>query len=233
LYFSEKEPDLIGQSFGSIWSRDELQEEETMYNKDKPIPPKFKTHFKAQLNLKETEPARFDAKLIPIGDPTMKVEWFRNGEPIRHANRYVIKYDYGYVLMDMLWTYPEDDGIYECVATNAVGQDRTRAELKCKNKRSIIYDTQLPEGMEGMVKLQELEEKIKLASMMRDDGVEEETPDPCAPEFIMHLADYVANEGELARFMVKLTGFPRPRLNWYINKEHILNVILLKNNLSI
>lgn len=132
-----------------------------MYNKDKPIPPKFKTHFKAQLQLRETEPTRFDAKLIPIGDPTMRVEWFRNGVPLRQANRYVIKYDFGLVSLDMLWTYPEDDGIYECVATNAVGQDRTRAELKCKGKRSIIYDTQLPEGMEGVIKLQELEEKIK------------------------------------------------------------------------
>jgi hypothetical protein len=65
------------------------------------------------------------------------------------------------VSLDLLWTYPEDDGIYECVATNAVGQDKTRAELKCKNDRSIIYDTQLPEGMEGFLQVQELEDKLK------------------------------------------------------------------------
>jgi titin len=132
-----------------------------MYNVDKPIPPKFKTHFSSQLHLKECEPTHFDAKLIPIGDPTMRIEWFRNGEPLRQANRYIVKYDFGLVSLDMLWVYPEDDGIYECVATNAVGQDRTRTELKCKGKRAIIYDTQLPEGMEGVLKLQELEEKIK------------------------------------------------------------------------
>ncbi len=160
-FHRDKEPDWVGQGFGSIWSKDELQDEETMYNVDKPIPPKFKTHFSSQLHLKECEPTRFDAKLIPIGDPTMKLEWFRNGEPLRQANRYIVKYDFGLVSLDMLWVYPEDDGIYECVATNAVGQDRTRTELKCKGKRSIIYDTQLPEGMEGVLKLQELEEKIK------------------------------------------------------------------------
>lgn len=153
--------DPIGHNFGSIWSKDELQDEETIYNKDKPIPPKFKTHFKAILNLRERDPARFDAKLIPIGDPTMKLEWFRNGEPLRSASRYVIKYDFGLVSLDLLWTYPEDDGVYECVATNSCGQDKTRAELKCKGNRSIIYDTQLPDGMEGILKLQELEEKIK------------------------------------------------------------------------
>ena len=132
-----------------------------MYNKAKPIPPKFKTHFGALLTLRERDVARFEAKLIPIGDPTMKLTWLRNGEPMRMASRYVIKYDFGLVSLDFLWTYPEDDGIYECVATNAVGQDKTRAELKCKANRTIIYDTQLPDGMEGYLKIQELEEKIK------------------------------------------------------------------------
>ena len=163
FFFTLRQPhdNIIGQSFGSIWSKDELQDEETMYNKDKPIPPKYKTHFKAVLNLRERDACRFEAKLIPIGDPTMTLTWLRNGEPLRSASRYVIKYDFGLVSLDLLWTYPEDDGIYECVATNAVGQDKTRAELKCKANRTIIYDTQLPEGMEGFLKIQELEEKIK------------------------------------------------------------------------
>ena len=132
-----------------------------MYNKDRPIPPKFKTQFKAILNLRERDSARFEAKLIPIGDPTMTHQWLRNGEVLRSASRYVIKYDFGLVSLDLLWTYPDDDGIYECVATNAVGQDKTRAELKCKSNRSIIYDTQLPEGLEGHYKLQEIEDKLK------------------------------------------------------------------------
>lgn len=163
MLFKNRTPswEPIGQNFGSIWSKDELQDEETIYNKDRPIPPKFKTHFQAILGLRERDPARFEAKLIPIGDPTMKLQWLRNGEPLRSANRYVIKYDFGLVSLDLLWTYPEDDGVYECIATNAVGQDTTRAELKCKGNRTIIYDTQLPDGMEGVLKLQELEEKIK------------------------------------------------------------------------
>ena len=155
------EPGSLGQVFGSLWSKDELHDDESVYNKDKPIPPKFKTQFKAVLNLRERDPARFEAKLIPIGDPTMSVQWLRNGQPLPSASRYVIKYDFDHVSLDLLWTYPEDDGIYECVATNAVGQDKTRAELKCKGNRSIIYDTQLPDGMDGFLKIQALEEKIK------------------------------------------------------------------------
>jgi titin len=132
-----------------------------MYNPDKPIPPKYKTHFKGLLNLRERDKARFEAKLIPIGDPTMKLQWMRNGVPMPAATRYITKYDFGLVSLDMDWTYDDDDGVYECIATNQCGQDTTRAELKCKANRSIIYDTQLPDGMEGILKIQELEEKIK------------------------------------------------------------------------
>lgn len=194
-----------------------------MYNKDRPIPPKFKTHFRPQLNLMEYDPARFEAKLIPIGDPTMKIEWYRNGEPLRQATRYVLKYDFGLVSLDMGWTFPADDGVYECVATNSVGQDRTRAELKCRGKRSIIYDTQLPEGMEGVLKLQDMEEKIKLASMIREDLPEDDKPEPSAPKFIMNLVDAHVNEGEIVKFMVKATGYPKPRISWFVNKAVAMN----------
>ncbi|RNA22004.1 titin-like [Brachionus plicatilis] len=225
----------MGHNFGSIWSKDELQDEETIYNKDKPIPPKFKTHFKASLNLRERDPTRFEAKLIPIGDPTMTLQWLRNGEPLRSASRYVIKYDFGLVSLDLLWTYPEDDGVYECVATNSCGQDKTRAELKCKGNRSIIYDTQLPDGMEGYLKLQEMEEKIKIASILREEQAEDEAPESCAPEIIMHLEDNRVDEGTMAKFMVKVTGYPKPRVSWFVNKTHCVTnkshtVILFLNN---
>jgi hypothetical protein len=213
----------VGQNFGSVWSKDELEDEETLYNQDRPIPPKFKTHFKAALNLRERDAWRFEAKLIPIGDPTMKLQWLRNGKPLPSATRYVIKYDFGLVSLDLLWTYPEDDGVYECVATNSCGQDTTRAELKCKGNRSIIYDTQLPECMDGVLKLQELEEKIKMASMLREEAVDEDTPEPSAPDIIMPLENLQVDEGELAKFMIKFSGYPKPRVSWFVNKTHAVS----------
>ena len=77
------------------------------------------------------------------------------------ATRIVPRYDFADVSLEFLWTFAEDDGIYECVATNPYGEDRTRAELKCRPKRSIIYNTQLPEGMEGVSKLQMLEDEMR------------------------------------------------------------------------
>ncbi len=142
--------------FGT-WSK-EISEEEMMYDRDCPRPPKFLTQFKPQLDLKERQAARFYAKLIPVGDPTIKFTWLKNGEPLRSATRYEIKYEFGLVSFDIQWTYPEDDGVYECIAKNEAGEDRTKAELKCRSNRLVIFDSQLPEGHS---KVQDIEEKRK------------------------------------------------------------------------
>ncbi|CAF4988391.1 unnamed protein product, partial [Rotaria socialis] len=58
--------------------------EEEMYSKDRPQPPKFKVHIKSQLNLNEDDPSMFEAKLIPVRDPMMRVQWFKNGKILHH-----------------------------------------------------------------------------------------------------------------------------------------------------
>lgn len=95
---------------------------------------------------------------MPIGDPTVKFQWLKNGVPIRMASRYEIKYEFGLVALDIAWTYPDDDGLYECIATNDAGEDRTKAELKCRSNRYVVFDSQLPEGH---AKVQEIEERRK------------------------------------------------------------------------
>lgn len=134
------------------------------------------------------------------------------------------KYDFADVSLEFLWTFAEDDGIYECVATNPYGEDRTRAELKCRPKRSIIYNTQLPEGMEGVSKLQMLEDEMRYTASMI--GLEEKVQEKeaKAPEFIMPLEDMSVDEGENAKFIAKVDGHPRPRVTWSINGIDIANV---------
>ena len=61
--------------------------EEEMYSKDRPQPPKFKVHIKSHLNLNEDEQCLFEAKLIPVRDPMMRVQWFKNGKVLHHGNR--------------------------------------------------------------------------------------------------------------------------------------------------
>ena len=42
--------------------------------------------------------------------------------------------DFGYVALDILWTYPEDSGTYMCKATNKHGTATTEAHIKCYGK---------------------------------------------------------------------------------------------------
>lgn len=57
-----------------------------MYQREAPRPPKFKTQIRDQTRLKETEAAHFEGKLVPIGDPDMRVEWFKDGVLLKHGN---------------------------------------------------------------------------------------------------------------------------------------------------
>lgn len=63
---------------------DSEAEEEDMYNKERPRPPKFKTQIKP-LNVVEAESAHFECRLVPIGDPDMVVEWYKDGVLLRHG----------------------------------------------------------------------------------------------------------------------------------------------------
>ena len=39
------------------------------------------------IQLMEGTPAHFEAKLVPIGDPKLRVDWLKNGKPIQASNR--------------------------------------------------------------------------------------------------------------------------------------------------
>ena len=73
-----------------------------MFDKDNPIPPKFKYQLRNQLELKETERAIFETRLVPIGDPEMTVEWYKDGN-LLSAGRGGHKISQMYLLSRMLW----------------------------------------------------------------------------------------------------------------------------------
>lgn len=71
----------------------------------------------------------------------------------------MIRHDWSYVSLDILYCIPEDSGDYVCVARNKQGQSETiPVVLNVRAKRAVNLDTQFPEGMEGVHQLQELEE---------------------------------------------------------------------------
>jgi hypothetical protein len=59
--------------------------------------------------------------------------------------------------MNFGWVYPEDSGEYVCRATNKYGMDETRAFIKTTGSKGIIYDSQLPKGMQSVEMIREME----------------------------------------------------------------------------
>lgn len=74
-----------------------------------------------------------------------QVEWYYNGKKLPHGHRYRTFHDFGIVILDILYCYEENSGMYECRATNKYGSDVTKGSLKCASKTNLILESQLPE----------------------------------------------------------------------------------------
>lgn len=107
-------------------------------------PPKFITQITDITKLVEGQSAHFEARLTPVNDPDLVVEWFYNGKKLPHGHRYRTFHDFGIVILDILYCYEENSGTYECRAVNKYGQDSTKASMKCVSKANLILDSQLP-----------------------------------------------------------------------------------------
>lgn len=79
-------PDTESAVQAYIRREGEAPAQEDVYDKTKDLPPVFRTHIK-NLALKENDSAHFECRLAPFGDPTMKVEWFKDGEPLLHGKK--------------------------------------------------------------------------------------------------------------------------------------------------
>ncbi len=78
--------------------------------------PKFTTQIVDITKLVEGQSAHFEAKITPITDPDLVVEWYYNGRKLPHGHRYRTFHDFGIVILDILYCYEENSGVYECRA---------------------------------------------------------------------------------------------------------------------
>lgn len=94
------------------------------------------------IDIKEGQRAHFEARLIPVSDSSLKVEWFRNNVPLKSGSRFTETNSFGFVALDILYAYPEDGGTYTCRASNSLGQAMTSSQLVVHSKQSINVETQ-------------------------------------------------------------------------------------------
>jgi len=162
-------------------------------------------------NIGEGATAHFECRLIPVNDPTMKVEWFRNEKPLETSSRIHKTHDFGFVSLDMKHVRDDDEGVYMCKATNALGEAVTTAAMRIRSKANIQLDTMHAEGMK---RIQQLEEP---KGPMRPDEPDRVFEKPIFTQMLTGPSELW--EGQHAHFECRVVpvGDPNLRFEWFVN----------------
>lgn len=88
--------------------------------------------------IKESEHAHLECRIEPINDPNLKVEWFVNGMTLKTGHRFRTTHDFGYVALDILYSYSEDSGTYMCKATNLAGEAVNTCTIRVGSEYYIL-----------------------------------------------------------------------------------------------
>ncbi len=106
-------------------------------------PPKFVSQFNQNNSFLEGQSCHLEARLTPVEDANLKVEWLKDGKPIPTGHRFRTFHDFGIVILDILYCYAEDSGVYECRATNKLGTDSISCNVSCDSQSGLILTPQV------------------------------------------------------------------------------------------
>uniref|UniRef100_A0A915LEE0 Ig-like domain-containing protein n=1 Tax=Romanomermis culicivorax TaxID=13658 RepID=A0A915LEE0_ROMCU len=121
--------------------QDKIVELEDYLHRDKEPPPAAEKQFgpptiveplKDLGEISENSIVHFQCQIEPIDDPNLKVQWFHNGKVLPFSSRIRTQNDFGFVVLDIKQTIPEDSGNYLCRVINKSGQAETVGQLMCK-----------------------------------------------------------------------------------------------------
>ena len=151
-----------------------------------------------------------EARLEPMGDPTMKVEWFFNGQPITIGSRFKTYFDFGYVALDVVGAYTTDSGEYTCRGTNMLGSAHSSSCVRVLATGDIYTESM----HDGAV------EQIQMLEANRNRGVvQEDVEINQPPTFTKSLRNIETIEGTNIHLEARLQpiGDSSMRIEWYFN----------------
>jgi len=209
-----------GRHTGKLTRAPEEFDEKDLYDATQQQKPFFKQKIES-IKTTTLGGAHFECRLIPIGDPTMKVQWLLDDKPLEHANRIQTMFEFGYTSLDILNCYPRDTGVISCRATNAHGGSETSATLIVKEDRSTKFAQKEGRAME-LISQKEKEMRPPSESPTHSvSPTKEMSDDVIAPQIVSVPEDIETAEGQTMRFHVRATGNPPPKLEWYLNGQQI------------
>lgn len=96
--------------------------------------------------------------------------------------------------------------------------DHTSATLIVKDEKSLVEESQLPEGRKGLQRIEELERMAHEGALT---SVTTDQKEKQKPDIVLFPEPARVLEGETARFRCRVTGYPQPKVNWYLNGQLI------------
>lgn len=188
----------------SRYSRSEVIDETT---KQTPV---FTTSLK-NVEIKEGQRAHFECRLIPVSDPTMRVEWYHNNVPLKSGSRFTETNNFGFVALDIMSCLPDDSGTYTCRAVNALGEAVTSAVSHVHSRKSIYLESQHEGALHSLHRLEDV-------SRNQRQSAQEELITQ-APVFTLPVRDIKVAENQAVHFEARLipVGDPKLKVEWLRN----------------
>ncbi|XP_066122285.1 obscurin isoform X2 [Saccopteryx bilineata] len=154
-------------------------------------------------------PVSFDC--VVTGQPMPSVRWFKDGRVLEEDDHYMISDDQqgGHQLI-ITAVMPADMGVYRCLAENSMGVSSTKAELRV-DLTSTDYDTAA-----DATETSSYFSAQGFLSSREQEGAESTSEEGLLPQVVEELKDLqVAPGTRLAKFQLKVKGYPVCRLYWF------------------
>ncbi|KAM4798266.1 LOW QUALITY PROTEIN: obscurin-like [Urocitellus parryii] len=165
--------------------------------------PMFLTELQNQ-EVQDGYPVSFDC--VVTGQPVPIVRWFKDGKLLEEDDHYMINEDQqgGHQLI-ITAVMPTDMGVYRCLVENSMGVSSTKAELRVE-LTSTDYDTAA-----DATETSSYFSAQGYLSSREQEGTESDEGQ--LPQVVEELRDLqVAPGTRLAKFQLKVKGYPVPRL---------------------
>ncbi|OTF71936.1 hypothetical protein BLA29_006446, partial [Euroglyphus maynei] len=103
--------------------------------------PKFNRKLPEQINVMEGQSVHLESDYQPF-DGTVKIEFLKNGKPLIANERFQTINEFSFAILDIVYLYEEDSGIYEIHAINQYGHDviSTRVNVQSRDQQRSPSD---------------------------------------------------------------------------------------------
>ena len=176
------------------------------------------------LQIYEGQSAHFDCRVEPTGDGSMRSEWYHDGRPIQVGSRTHTLNDFGFVVLDIDWTFKRDSGVYKCVVTNKCGSVECTARLNVVSKKEAEEEYPASQSTMCMVHMEKAMKKYTTEMVMTEDDVfDAERNQP--PRFMSQMRNQThVTEMSPAKFECQLApvGDPSMRVEWFFNGKPLI-----------